>query len=49
MTKKDMVKFIEASGCMINFNFNRIMKKDKKTVTEFYNHAVKYANGEFNK
>ena len=49
MTKKDMVKFIEETGCVINFSFNRFMRMDKKTVTEFYNHAVRYANGEFNK
>ena len=44
-----MVKFIEESGCVNNFSFNRFMRKSKKEVTWFYNHAVRYANGEFNK
>ena len=32
MTKKEMVKFIEESGCVIDFSFNRFMRKSKKSV-----------------
>ena len=42
MTKKEMVKVIEKSGVVIDFDEKYIMRKSKAKVEDYYEAALKY-------
>ena len=42
MTKKEMLKYIEESGMVIDFDYNYLYRRSKDYIDNLYQRAIKY-------